>query len=385
MTTEAEQQAEQLEPAIAEEVPSGDPQLPNSTEGEKKEAHFVESVATSGAAKPHPQPSASKSGDTGKIPKLPQLLLPSQLAPFQSSASDSDNTKADSVTLTGYEVPRHASPPTLKSTALYFSGTDSEGVLLRPTPSPPQGEEELDEMKLIKAFQDALSKACEAGKAMQPSSEKRKGGGNTPMEENAASRDFTKQYEELVKYEQHLKEAYERECSQLKEELQSMEVKQRETKRDHEIEVVKLVREHCEEKQKLKDKMDEQLECLEFQNLQQKQSDVAKLKKWKKTYREEYEEVSTLCQKLAEKEKKLHHLQCAIEQMETSLRKHLLTTNKEHIRQQLKTCEQIRKMVERLPNMSSGGEMEKTVGEIAAQVEKMRSLSTNKRSTSWRR
>ena len=394
-------ETQQLEPAVCQQLntsPSSTqqgPLLDGLTEHSLPEAAAASQPTESGlqlSVPEHqwPQPSESseleqaqqKSSPEAVQPRLqlgglPLLLTPNQTAPFQSLAADVTD---DSAMLTGYEPPKSASSPAHKSSAMYFS-TDSAGVLLQPKNPASQGGEEMDEMKLISDFHEALSKACKAGKAMQAGYEKRGACSNGECHEEESS-NFNKQYTELLKYEQHLKGAYEKECGQLKERLQGMEEKQKEASRDHELEIVAMVKKHCEEKRQLKDGM---AECLEFQNLKQKQSEVAQLKKWKKKYHKECEEASILCTKLAEKEKKLHSMRCEIEGLETTLRRHLLNASKDHIKQQLQTCSQIEKMVERLPNMSSSREMDRMVAGISEQVEKMRSLSTNRRSISWRR
>lgn len=319
------------------------------------------------------------------LPPPPFLLVTGQTVPFQSVATNS-NEETEAVALAS---PRSASSSAAdKSSAMYFS-VESTGILLHPVSPAPQGQnasEELDEMTLISAFHEALSMACKAGKVLQVRCEESlceiEG---AHLEERSEcyqqSKDFTKKYAELKRYEQHLKGAYERECDLLKEQLRAMASKQKENDRDHEIEILKLGRKHCEETRQLKEKV---VLKEEFQSLQQKQADVAKLRKLKKLYRDGCKEAEDLCTRLAEKEKSLHTLRCQIENLELTLKRHLLSVDADHIKQQLQTCRQIEKMVERLPNVSGTG-IDKLVGEISAEVEKMRSLSTNKRSTSWRR
>lgn len=243
--------------------------------------------------------------------------------------------------------------------------------------------EEGDEVKLIDAFNSALSKACAAGRALQRCCEEKQSGNvEGCLDEGghhcqAELKDYKEKCLELTTYEKHLKEAYEEEHKSLLERLREMEEKKKVSDREHKMEVDVIQRKHVEEVKELQGKITLQAE---FQSLQHNSSIQIELNKLMKSYQEKQNEVEDLRTKLAEKEKALFQLGDKIELMQ----RQVLMSNKEYTEKQLKRCQQIEGMLSRLQTVKSGKEMGDLTTEIFEKTGKMKASSMNKRSTSWR-
>ncbi len=237
-------------------------------------------------------------------------------------------------------------------------------------------------MKLIEDFNTALSRACEAGEALQDCyvDEKRKALDTCLLETEGdcleERRDYKEKCEELIKYEKHLKEAYEKEYTNLKESLREMEMKRQTSEREHKNTVEEMEQKHNELTRNISLQAD-------LQKLQDQASAAANLTEMKQSYQDKQEEVEGLRSKLAEKEKALYELGDQIEMLEKKVKIQLMIVDKEHMEEQLRTCVQIEDMLSHLPDIDCE-KIYPLVKDISAAVEEMKGKAVNKRAVSWR-
>ena len=265
---------------------------------------------------------------------------------------------------------------------------DSSLSFLRPVhPEQQRDPSQTKYMKLIEDFNAALSKACVAGKALQDcrTEEKQKGSDVCSLEEDGFCLEERKEYEEkcekLLKYEKHLKEAYENDYKELKEALKEVEKQLLTNEKDHKDRIEAIEQKHNTELKELAENLSLHAD---LQVLQSEASVAARLKELKQSYQEKQEEVQSLRTKLAEKEKVLYQLGGQIQVLENEVKRQLMIIDKEHMEQQLQTCTQIEGLVSRLPCVD-GDEIESVVKEIAAAIEEMKGKTGSKRAVSWRR
>lgn len=289
--------------------------------------------------------------------------------------------------LTGYQTPQATITPIHKLSALHIRSPDqNKGTLLQPLPQKDATAHEADEEdyeKLISAFNTALTKACQAGRELQRVCQNKEQGESEREDCSLKElRDYKEKCSELTEYEKHLKEAYEREYHELKKCIAEKEVEQKESDRDHRIEVDRMEQRHQEETKVLKEKFVMQVEHQKLQNLRFEQSKILELNRLKDSYKADFDQVEKLRSKLAGKEKSLYELGSRIRVLQVELEKQSLITDRNHMQQQLQRCEEIGKMVACLPNVRKK-EMDKLVAEIFEEVGKMKEDKT-KRSISWR-